>query len=465
MKNSTAPYQPSLLFSKMARSVEQYIAYHKLLPADSQTVLVAVSGGVDSVLMACLLHSLGVPLAVAHCHFGLRGAESEADAHLVEELAAGLTVAFHQQRFDTKEHAQQTKQSTQMAARRLRYDWFAQLTEECNYSAVAIAHHANDALETTLFNMTKGTGLAGIRGIKPLRNNIIRPLLGQDKRDIIEAAKSSHISWREDASNHQTGYIRNRVRHKVLPVLQSINPSLVHTFADTHERLLQADKLLEELLEETAEGVCKKETDIIKINIKSLTDFSSPLLLLHHILASYDFGYRQSKEVFFLIEGLSGSSVSNSRATVWRDRDYFVITTNNNGLQTENGQVWQLPEQSDTFYLTSRYGIRVKKFPYCKDLKIDKRPNTATLDADLLDKPLTIRRWQHGDRFEPFGMDGKSKLVSDYLINAKVPQHQKQNTFVVCNNKDIVWLAGHRIDGRFAVSAKTKTVCLLEWEE
>ncbi|MBC7447347.1 MAG: tRNA lysidine(34) synthetase TilS [Hymenobacteraceae bacterium] len=436
------------------------IAAHGLFDPARDAVVVAVSGGKDSVVLLDALHRLGVRVAVAHAHFGLRGDDADADAEFVRKLAKQLKVPFHLEHFATAAFAEKEKLSTQMAARTLRYAWFARLCTQHGYAAVATGHHAADAAETVLLNLTRGTGLAGLHGI-PARTalaggaaSVVRPLLTASTEALYDYLVENQLAWREDASNQDTThYRRNRLRHDVLPVLRELNPNLDQTLALSAERVRQAEALVAERVAEIGATSLTVEPTVTTLSVAALQRTPATALLLGELLRPYGFDYALARTVAAALGGVSGTRFETATHRLVLDRGQLVITPKDLRLFGS----FELPDDVSELKLPGGRVVRTRRVP-ADGYAIPRKPNVAALDAAKLQFPLTIRAWQPGDWLIPLGMRGKQK-VSDLLINAKVPANLKDRVLVLVNgNGSLVWVMGHRPDDRFKVTDATTEV-------
>lgn len=425
------------------KQFQNFVKKHDLL-TENTSVLLAVSGGVDSMVMATCFLNAGFSFALAHANFKLRGADSDGDEAFVRDWAKKNNVVFHTKALVLG------KGSTQLNARNARYEWFDFLCKKFGYDKIATAHHLNDSLETVLMNLTRGTGVAGLTGIKPNANRIIRPMLFADKASILDYAKKENIQWREDISNAKTDYDRNLIRHEVMPHLQQLNPSLLSTFESTSERIMYANNLLERQVREMKERYLS-ENKLATNWIKEPAD----LLILANILGEFGFSYAQSKEVFQALDH-SGNTFSNANYQLLVDREAIFIQK----IDEKTAFTPVVMEQEGS-YEVGEYKIHISTV---ESYTFDESANVAYFDADQLAFPLIVRKWQDGDRFTPLGMKG-SKKVSDYLINAKISLVEKEKTLVLLSGDEIVWLVGMRISEKFKIKKETKQflrVCLEE---
>lgn len=421
-----------------------------------QPTLLAVSGGIDSVVMVHLFHNLGLPAAIAHCNFGLRGEESEGDEAFVRELAAQCNFPFFVTRPDVKSTAETTSVSTQMAARELRYVWFEKVRAELGYEWIATAHHANDSLETLLLNLARGTGPAGLTGIAPVNGKLIRPLLFSNRAEVSRYAMENGISWREDRTNKTDDYPRNKLRHHVIPVLSELNPSLETTFNASAERLRAGNALLEEYLQKWKTQIVSYEADTIRIPTSELLGSSEPNYRLWIILQELGFRYSQVSGILSALAGIPGKRFFSPTHVLLVDRDCLVLKAQPGISDGEELTI----DRPDAIYDWQGEVFSLSTLPVATSLHFDK--STIVVDAERLIFPLTLRKWRQGDMFQPFGMAGKHKKVSDILIDNKVDRFQKEKTTVLVNgNGEIIWVVGVRADERFKLSEISQSAIMI----
>ncbi|WP_161890277.1 tRNA lysidine(34) synthetase TilS [Pontibacter russatus] len=434
----------------MLQKVSGFIQSHRLCQPESR-ILAAVSGGIDSTVLCEVLHQLKYDFAIAHCNFGLRAEEAEADQVFVKKLAKKYGVPFFTENFGTRAFAEQEKLSIQMAARTLRYQWFEQVRRQEGYDYIATAHHSNDTTETILLHLTKGTGIAGLHGIPPKNGPIIRPLLSVTKDDIYEFVTSEKIIWREDSSNDTTKYQRNKIRHEVIPVLKEINPSLEETMQHTAERVSHAEAIVAAYIEQLREQSVKEAECAVYIALVPLRNVTGLPVVLHELLRPFNFSYTVVLELVEALEGISGKQFDSPTHTLVKDREQLVLTPRN---LSSFGSI--LIQEGDTAVEAGNSSFSIR-YVDAAIYKLNTKPHVAALDADQLKFPLKLRAWQEGDWFVPLGMNGKKK-ISDFLIDKKVPANLKPQTLVLLSEQSIAWVVGHRPDNRFKVTDKTERV-------
>ncbi|MBP6731035.1 MAG: tRNA lysidine(34) synthetase TilS [Chitinophagales bacterium] len=418
----------------------------KRLANRKKKTLLAVSGGIDSVVMCSLFHQAKFPFAIAHCNFQLRGNESNGDEALVVELGKKYGVEVFVNRFDTKQYAQAHTLSIQLAARQLRYQWFEELRKEKDFNLIATAHQLNDNIETILFNLTKGTGIRGLRGIPVRQNNIVRPLLFATREEIEAYQKENNTGYREDSSNAEDKYTRNKIRHHIIPLLKEINPGLEETLASKIEVFTELELLYEkEIAKRSAQLFLKKKGDVI-IPLLKLKKTKSAASVLYEYLKDFGFNGEQCNDMVAAIDAEAGKQFLSPTARLIKDRKHFILTP-----LTQQQQSVQVINEGDT---EIKFANRTLKLSPAAEVKPDK--SVAYIDKTKLEYPLLVRPWAAGDYFYPFGMKMKKKKLKKFLTDEKVPVHEKENIWVIESNKKIAWVIGYRIDDRFKVTTHTK---------
>jgi tRNA(Ile)-lysidine synthase len=425
---------------------------------NSKPTLLTVSGGVDSVVMADLFHSAGLKAAIAHCNFGLRGEDSDGDELFVKDLASRYQFPFYVRHFETKSYAKQNGVSTQMAARDLRYNWFEEIRKE-GFGYIATAHHANDALETVLLNLVRGTGIAGLCGIHPVKGNLLRPMLFADKDQIIAHAHERGLSWREDVSNDSVDYKRNLIRKAVVPVLKQLNPSLEHTFQVTAEKIRAADGLLTAHLTDWKTDFEEKESGELVIPKVKLTGIQDAAYLLGSVIEDLGFSYIQSRQIVSVMDGEPGAFFFSATHQLLIERDALIVrarSVTESKIRTYMNGVGEFVSDGARITVTEVNG----------EIELGKDRHIIYLKSEALKFPLIARNWEHGDVFCPFGMKGKRKKVSDVLIDAKYSRFEKEKVKVLTDaGGQILWLIGIRTDERQRIGEGVQQLFRVEWQE
>ncbi|WP_420149148.1 tRNA lysidine(34) synthetase TilS [Spirosoma sp.] len=423
----------------------------------SDRILLAVSGGLDSIVMAELFHHIGQPFAIAHVNFGLRGTESDADAFFVQNKAEQYGVPFHLIRFDTATIATERKMSIQMAARELRYDWFYQLLRQHDYPYVATAHHQNDVLETLLLNLTRGSGIAGLHGIRVKQNQLVRPLLFATRDQLAAYAETHKITYREDSSNAEDKYARNRIRHHVVPVLTTLNSSLWQTLPRTVERFRAAEALLKAELERSWQELTEPVGEQLLLPMDRLLASSELPFRLAEWLKPFGFTEAQTAQMLSTFGQPAGQVFASATYRITHERNGLLLEP----LRPKSDYEIRLAEWSDSLIsIVDKFFISVEIAEKPEDFKLNINSNVACLDADKLTFPITIRPWRQGDRFRPLGLKGH-KLVSDLLNDYKLNRSEREQSAVLLSGDAIAWVIGRRIDHRFRITAQTKRICQL----
>ena len=436
----------------MIRIIKNYIDKYCLLMPESK-IIVGFSGGADSIVLLHILHKLGYNCIAAHCNFHLRGEESERDEHFAAEFAASLNLPFFKQDFDTQSVAKKQKISIEMAARDLRYQWFAELKENQKADAVAVAHHRDDSIETLLLNLIRGTGIKGLTGIQPQTGYLVRPLLCVSKKEILQYVQAKNLSYITDSSNEQIDLIRNKIRLHVIPLLESINPSVREAIAQTTDNMNEALKIYETEIEKAIQVVYNQDKGSISIPL--LKSYPSPESILFELLKNYGFGKEVIREIRCAMDSLPGKVFYAPKYYVVKDRDEFLLSTFNE--EEEKEYFIQADETALEFPFRMEISLRKNE----TNGNIVKNAHTACLDYDKLQFPLTLRRWKVGDKFMPVGMK-KFQKISDFFTNGKFSKIQKEKTWILTSGKEIVWVVNHRIDERFKADNITKNHYILK---
>ena len=423
------------------KKIAQYIDNERLFPINAR-IIVALSGGADSVALLRILHTLGYDCEAAHCNFHLRGTESDRDEMFVRKLCKTMKTPLHTIDFATEQYAIEKKISIEMAARELRHQWFAEIKEKTKADVIAVAHHQDDSVETVLLNLIRGTGINGLLGIRPKNGDIVRPLLCISRKEITDYLQNAGQEYMTDSTNLQDEYTRNKIRLNLLPLMQEINPLVKEHIIDTSNYLNDVNRIYNKGIEEGKQRVIEKGN----IRIVPLLKEPSPEALLFEILYPLGFNAAQTKNILTMLEGQTGKQfISKDGWRVVKNRELLLIDKKE---KQENPPFCLIKEEKE----------------YTKDFIIPREKHIACFDTDKLIGEINLRKWQTGDIFIPFGMKGKKK-VSDYLTDRKFSIIQKENQWVLCCGDKIIWIVGERTDNRFRIDEKTKKVTVFKMSE
>ena len=417
--------------------VIQYIEKEHLFSLNDK-ILVALSGGADSVALLCVLHTAGYPCEAAHCNFHLRGEESNRDELFVRQLCRKYGIHLHTIDFNTTQYATEKRISIEMAAIELRYNWFEKIKKECKANVIAVAHHQDDSVETMLLNLIRGTGITGLLGIRPRNGAIVRPLLCINREEIIRYLQQIGQDFVTDSTNLEDEYTRNKIRLHLLPLMQKINPSVKNSLIETSNYLNDVATIYNKVIDETKKKIITPEG----IRIDALLDAPTPETLLFETLHPLGFNSAQIKDIANSLHGQPGKQFISKEWRVIKDRNLLLLES----IRPEDGT-------------TLPYQLIKEEREYSPDFQIPQDKKTACFDADKLTEEIHCRKWRTGDTFIPFGMKGRKK-VSDYLTDRKFSISQKERQWVLCCGERIAWLIGERTDNRFRIDETTKRVII-----
>lgn len=414
--------------------------------------LLACSGGLDSTVLMHLCNALQMNFVVAHCNFGLRGDEGDQDALWVEELANKINKECIVKNFDTASYVNKYKVSIQMAARVLRYSWFEALQSEMQLRYCVTAHHADDSLETFLINLSRGTGLKGLMGIPEKTETLARPLLKFTRKEIEAFAKEQNLIWREDSSNRELKYLRNQIRHELVPRLKELHPSFMENFAQTQEHLRDTYALFQNHLEEIRELAFTEEDGVLRIRLDVLKKLSPQSAYLHGLFAPY--GFREWNDVESLLSSIPGKQVLSPTHRLIKDREHLLLQL----IAPEESEDYDFsyPTTGIEHPVVLRFETVQELGPFSKKI--------LYVDKETLKDKFTVRKWKKGDYFYPLGMKGHKKLLSKYFKDEKMDLIAKEEQWLLCTDNAVVWVIGRRADERFKVTDKTKQIIKITLE-
>jgi tRNA(Ile)-lysidine synthase len=413
-------------------------------------LFLAVSGGIDSMVLIHLCAQLKFNFEVVHCNFMLRGAESDAETQFIESFCSSKGIPIHTKYFETNTIAAKNKESIQITARNLRYQWFSEMIAQSQMKYVATAHHLDDSLETVLINFSRGTGLEGLTGIPAQNGNVIRPLLPFSRDEIENYALENKIQWREDSSNASDKYLRNKIRHSIIPLFKELNAGFLDSFQNTLNHLQQAESLVDDAAKLVYDKVVKEEENQLEINLTQLLKLQNYQAYLYQWLKEY--GFSAWNDIYDLVEAQSGKQVFSETHVLLKDREKLILSERK---VSNNSEVFIIES------LDAKVNIPLN-LELCKVVNhLESDSNCIFVNEDALKFPLTIRKWQEGDYFYPAGMNGKKKL-SKYFKDEKYSLLDKENQWLLCAEDQIVWIIGKRADKRFIANETTKNPIKIE---
>jgi len=435
--------------------VRTYIETHQLLPEKEQPVIVGVSGGADSVALLAVLQRLGYRCIAAHCNFQLRGEESVRDEAFVTAYARTLNIAFVKIAFHTTAYASEHQLSIEMAARRLRYEWFEELRLRHDAQAIAVAHHRDDNVETVLMNLMRGTGIRGMGGMRPKNGCLVRPFLFLSREEITAWLAAQGLAYVTDSSNLSEVYLRNFIRLRILPLLKEVNPLAGEAIARTVGQLAAVEAVYQSVVDQARAAIFAGGE---RLSIVGLQQYPSPEAILYELLVPFHFSRQLTSDIFRALESESGKIFYSPTHRLIKDRTHLLLSPRTSAdsplpclLTTPEGEA-----EGGTFSLH----FRVQAID--EDFHLSKDKHTACFDLDKLRFPLSLRHWQAGDWFVPFGMQGRKKL-SDYFTDHKHSRLDKEQTAVLCSGEDIIWIVGERTDERYKIRKTTKNAWIVNF--
>lgn len=418
---------------------------------EDKKLFLAVSAGLDSMVLLHLLQKTPYKIAVLHCNFQLRGIESLSDQDFIKNYCRQNDIEIFTTQFDTEAFAKDYKFSTQVAARELRYSWFYELLETENFDYILTAHHADDNLETFIINLSRGTGLVGLTGIPEQNDKIIRPFLPFSRGEILAYAQENNIEWREDSSNVSNKYLRNKIRHNLIPILKEINPNFLEAFQKTQSYLQESQEMIEDVSIAFYRQVAKRTGKNIHFDLNKLRKRRNYQPYLYQWL--HKFGFVAWNDIYDLVDGQSGKQVLSEEFRLLKNRDTLILSPISDFDKNEEYIIHKNVTEVN-------FPLKLK-FSEVDNIRIDSN-KAIFVDVEKICFPLLLRRWKEGDFFCPFGMEGKSKKISKFFKDEKLSLIEKENTWLLCSKEQILWVVGQRQDERFKTEKDTKTILKIE---
>jgi tRNA(Ile)-lysidine synthase len=446
----------------MFKEFLSFIGKEKLFEP-GQRILLAISGGMDSMAMCFLFRKAHFQYGIAHCNFQLRGDASDQDEDFVKSVAERTGVPFYSGKFATSEHAKLKGISIQMAARELRYTWFSELISPHGYDYVATAHHRNDQEETFFINLMRASGIAGFHGIPVKKEQLIRPMLFASRKEIAAYVKKNNIPYREDNTNSETKYLRNKIRHKLIPVLREISPGFSEILSENINRIKEVEQIFRNTVEKERKKYVRIVNGVILIPIGKLKKLNPAYTYVYEFLAPYHFNFSVCRDIVDALDETESRIFLSDTHQLVKERDHLVITSiPDKTIKKQPEYGFRITEKTKTMAHPVPLGFR--RIIPGKSFRINPSVDHAYFDLHKLTFPLTIRKWQKGDFFYPYGSPHRKKL-SDYFTDEKFSRSEKENTWLLCSGENIIWVIGHRPDHRFRVTPGTDEVLIIHLKE
>ncbi len=445
----------------MRKKLHQYLIHSLNIPKDSK-LLLTVSGGIDSSVMLDLFSGLRYPFALAHCNFRLRGEDSDADERFVRNLAEKYAVPFYAIQFQTTKYAQNNKISVQMAARELRYAWFEEIRIKHHYDFVATAHHQDDETETFFINLLRGCGIAGLKGIPARQGSVIRPLLWTSRTEIEQYALQNALQYREDKSNEDDYYLRNRIRHHLIPLLSGLQTGFSKQMQENMRRLAEENLWIDQTVNHLCQDITTEQNAEITIDLNAAGEHKSSIPFLSRMLAPYGFNESQVRDLADSAE-INGKQFDSTDYVMITHQGKLLLRNKSKSAESINFQITEAEIFSGQRSIQTHPSLSLQWYiADIQNISTINNPDYAWFDLEKLDFPLIIRNWQEGDSFHPFGMNGNKK-VSDFFIDLKLSLFEKSDCPVFVSGDKIMWIAGKRSDHRFRITKETKKVLVMKW--
>lgn len=438
-------------------AIENFLNKQKI-PRDAGFIL-AVSGGADSISMLHAFKYLNLKILVLHCNFSLRGKESDMDEQFVKRFCDTYGIAHSVKKFDTIGYAHAQCLSIEMAARELRYNWFREVKKKKKMDYIVVAHHADDVAETILINLSRGTGIKGLTGIKAVNGDILRPLLECSREEILKYIEEHQLGYRTDSTNNSLDYVRNKIRHKVIPILKEINPSLLETIHENCEALKETEAIFQYGIHQLQEQILDCEEDEILIDISKTLATTAPYTLLYETLKPFGFNKAQIRDILNAHATTPGKQFIAGNHILVKGRKYWRLYDNSKSHSIA------ITVPTTGIYSLGNDRFEFSVFPRPENFEIPQDPAIACLDADKLKFPLLVRNWQAGDYFCPIGMKKSRKKLSDFFTDQKFSAKQKKECLLLIATDKIAWVIGHRLDDRFKITTFTQNILMIRKAE
>lgn len=426
-----------------------YITVNRLFEATDR-ILLAISGGIDSMVMWKMFEESRYNFAIAHCNFQLRDEESEADEQMVRQVAEETGARLFVSRFETREHAAITGKSIEMAARDLRYSWFEEIRQAHGFNCIATAHHQDDLLETFFVNLVRKTGIKGLTGFRPRSGSLIRPMLFTCRQEIEQWAKQHSIRYRTDHTNNELIFQRNFIRHQIIPSLEQLNPAFRRNLSETMSNLRETEDLYFHEVNRQIRKIAVQDTEETEISLPGLLRLTYPRQVLFEWMSRFGFNPATIDSVFHSLNKEPGRLFFSRTHRLVIDRNKLIIT----GIPESTPEIFYI--EREDIEINHPLHLTLGRFN-ADEYVIPEDPSIASLDDSLLEYPLMIRKWNQGEYFQPLGMKGFKK-ISDFFVDQKFSIPEKENAWIIYSADKVVWIAGHRIDNRFRITGKTRTV-------
>lgn len=428
----------------MIKEFQKYIEDNNLFTKQDK-ILLAVSGGIDSMVMTDLFLRSGYDFAIAHCNFKLRGQESLRDEEFVTSFCETHNIQLFKKSFDTFTYMKDKGKSLEMSARDLRYEYFFELLKTEGFTYLATAHHADDSIETFFINLLRGTGISGLHGILQKVNNVIHPMIFTNRSEIIDYQQRHSIAYVEDSTNASVKFTRNKIRHELLPLIKEISPNFEKTIVKEIERFRETEQVFRTLINKAKALIVHTEGDTTRIPIAQIKQLRPQRIYLYEFLSDYGFNEATINAIEEALDDISGKQFFSETHRLIKDREYLIIVPNK---QQQDGEYSLHEEQTSVSHPIKLHMEMLKDLSF---VRIPKTKFIAMLDYDKLTFPLVLRKWRKGDAFFPYGMRGEKK-ISDFYQNLKYSILDKENQWLLCSNDKIVWVVGQRIDDRFKIT-------------